>query len=178
MGLQCSHLLKRSDIINSLKNKNFDLIIIELFDYCPVLVTEKLRKLFVVILHTFSSAELRLPSSVSYIPALNFFLIDQMHFQGKVKNFLMFSDFFQAQWKVHSLFDNTIKEHFSRKPQASFDSCSKESRIVCCFFFNSDLAFEFSWLLVPNTVYIGGILVKAVKPVPPVSKILALSKDI
>ncbi|GAB5567324.1 UDP-glucuronosyltransferase 3A1 isoform X2 [Prionailurus iriomotensis] len=103
VGLQCSHFL-RSDIMDSLKNENFDLVIVENFDYCPSWLLKSLEN-------------------------------------HLLKNFLMFFDFTMKQRQIQSAYDNTIKEHF---PEGS--------RPVLP--------------LLPNTVYVGGLMSRPVTPVP------------
>lgn len=47
LGFQCSQLLRRNDIMNSLKTEKFDLVIVEAFECCLFLVAEKPGKPFV-----------------------------------------------------------------------------------------------------------------------------------
>ena len=53
--------------MDSLKSENFDLVIVENFDYCPFLVAEKLGKPFVSILSSsFGAMDFGLPNPLSY----------------------------------------------------------------------------------------------------------------
>lgn len=167
LGLQCDHLL-RSDIVDSLKHENFDLLVVEGFDFCGFLVAEKLGKPFVSTLPcTFGSLDFGLPSPISYVPVFYSLLTDHMDFWGRVKNFLMFMDFFMEQWKFRSTFDDIIKEHFQEDSRPVLSHLLRKPEL---WFVNSDFAFEFARPLFPNTVYIGGLMAKPVKPVPQVSK--------
>ncbi|XP_046929921.1 UDP-glucuronosyltransferase 3A1-like isoform X1 [Lynx rufus] len=164
LGIQCSDLLRRSDIMDSLKNENFDLVFVEAFDFCSFLIAEKLVKPFVSILPSpFGSVDLGLPNPVSYVPVFHSLLTDRMDFWGRVRNFLMFLDFFLRQWRIQSTFDITIKEHF---PEDSRPVLSHLLRKAELWFVNSDFALEFARPLLPNTVYIGGLMARPVKPVP------------
>ncbi|XP_022349328.1 UDP-glucuronosyltransferase 3A1-like isoform X2 [Enhydra lutris kenyoni] len=164
MGIRCSDLLKRGDIMDSLKNENFDLIFVEAFDFCSFLVAEKLGKPFVAILPMqFGTLDLGLPSPLSYVPVFPSLLTDHMDFWGRVKNFLMLFDFSLKQWRLHSTYDNTIKEHF---PEGSRPVLSHLLRKAELWFVNSDFALEFARPLLPNTVYVGGLMARPVKPVP------------
>nr|XP_060483394.1 UDP-glucuronosyltransferase 3A1-like [Panthera onca] len=175
LGIQCSDLLRRSDIMDSLKNENFDLVFVEAFDFCSFLIAEKLGKPFVSILPSpFGSVDLGLPNPVSYVPVFRSLLTDHMDFWGRVKNFLMFLDFFLRQWRIQSTFDNTIKEHFSEDSRPVLSHLLKKAEL---WFVNSDFALEFARPLLPNTVYVGGLMARPVKPVPQVSKTLALNRD-
>ncbi|KAM8956609.1 UDP-glucuronosyltransferase 3A1-like [Lycaon pictus] len=175
LGIQCSNLLRRSDIMDSLKNENFDLVFVEAFDFCSFLIAEKLGKPFVSILPTpFGSVDLGLPSPVSYVPVFHSLLTDCMDFWSRVKNFLMFFDFFMKQWQIQSTFDKTIKEHFPEGARPVLSHLLKKAEL---WFVNSDFALEFARPLLPNTVYVGGLMVRPVKPVPQVSKTVALDVD-
>uniref|UniRef100_A0A8D2GLF7 Uncharacterized protein n=1 Tax=Theropithecus gelada TaxID=9565 RepID=A0A8D2GLF7_THEGE len=172
-GIQCSYLLSRKDIMDSLKNENFDLVFVEAFDFCSFLIAEKLVKPFVAILPTrFGSLEFGLPSPLSYVPVFHSLLTDHMDFWGRVKNFLMFFSFSRGQWDLLSTFNNTIKEHF---PEGSRPVLSHLVLKAELWFINSDFAFDFARPLLPNTVYVGGLMEKPIKPVPQVSKPSAFS---
>ncbi|CAM9637432.1 unnamed protein product [Rangifer tarandus platyrhynchus] len=88
LGHHCSHLLRRNDVMNSLKNENFDLVIVEMFDYCPFLVAEKLGKPFVVVLPSLlGTVDFGLPSPLSYVPVFYSLLTDQMdHWTALTQN--------------------------------------------------------------------------------------------
>ncbi|XP_040486142.1 UDP-glucuronosyltransferase 3A2-like [Ursus maritimus] len=164
LGIRCSDLLRRGDIMDFLKNENFDLLFVEAFDFCSFLVAEKLGKQFVSILPTqFGSVDHGLPIPVSYIPVFRSWLTNHMDFWGRVKNFLMFFDFSMKKQRIQSTFDNTIKEHFPKGPRPVLSHLLKKAEL---WFINSDFALEFARPLLPNTVYVGGLLARPVKPVP------------
>ncbi|XP_034854891.1 UDP-glucuronosyltransferase 3A1-like isoform X2 [Mirounga angustirostris] len=164
LGLQCSHFLRRKDIMDTLKNENFDLVIVENFDYCPFLVAEKLGKPFVSILSSsFGTIDIGLPNPLSYVPVFHSFLSDHMDFWGRVKNFLMLFDFSISQWQIQSVYDNTIREHFPEGSRPVLSHLLKKAEL---WFVNSDFALEFARPLLPNTVYVGGLMARAVKQVP------------
>ncbi|EFB25096.1 hypothetical protein PANDA_021500, partial [Ailuropoda melanoleuca] len=150
LGIRCSDLLRRGDIMDFLKNENFDLVFVEAFDFCSFLVAEKLGKQFVSILPTqFGSVDHGLPIPVSYIPVFRSWLTNHMDFWGRVKNFLMFFDFSMKQWRIQSTFDNTIKEHFPEGSRPVLSHLLKKAEL---WFINSDFALEFARPLLPNTV--------------------------
>ncbi|XP_004698415.1 UDP-glucuronosyltransferase 3A2 [Echinops telfairi] len=164
LATQCTHLLRRKDITDSLKNENFDLVVVEIFDYCPLLVVEKLGKPFVAILpSSFNTVDIGLPSPVSYVPIYYSLLTDRMDFWGRVKNLVKFFDFSKKQWQVHSQYDNIIREHFPEDSRPVLFDLVRKAEL---WFINSDFAFDFARPLLPNTVYVGGLMAKAVRPVP------------
>ncbi|XP_006902419.1 PREDICTED: UDP-glucuronosyltransferase 3A2, partial [Elephantulus edwardii] len=173
LATQCSHLLRSRDMIDHLTKENFDLIVIEVFDYCPLLITEKLGKPFVSILSsTFGVLEFGLPTPVAYVPVFRSLLPDRMDFWGRVKNLLLFLDFQRKQWQLRSTFDNTIREHF---PEGSRPVLSHLLGKAELWFVNSDFAFDFARPLHPNTIYVGGLMAKPVKPIPQSSPAVPLA---
>ncbi|XP_042808024.1 UDP-glucuronosyltransferase 3A2-like isoform X1 [Panthera leo] len=164
LGIRCSDLLRRGDIMDFLKNENFDLVFVEALDFCSFLIAEKLGKPFVSILPTqFGSVDHGLPSPLSYVPLFRSLLTDHMDFWGRVRNFLMFFDFSIKQRQIHSTIENTIKEHFPEGSRPVLSHLLKKAEL---WFVNSDFALEFARPLLPNTVYVGGLLARPVKPVP------------
>uniref|UniRef100_A0A8C0KWF3 glucuronosyltransferase n=1 Tax=Canis lupus dingo TaxID=286419 RepID=A0A8C0KWF3_CANLU len=164
LGIRCSGLLRKGDTVDSLKNENFDLVFVEAFDFCSFLVAEKLGKPFVSILPTqFGSVDIGLPIPVSYIPVFDSQLTDHMDLWSRLRNFLMFFDFFMKQWQIQSTFDKTIKEYFPEGSRPVLSHLLKKAEL---WFVNSDFALEFARPLLPNTVYVGGLMVRPVKPVP------------
>ncbi|XP_017655822.1 UDP-glucuronosyltransferase 3A2 isoform X2 [Nannospalax galili] len=164
LGFQCSHLLHRKDILDSLRNENFDLLVVETFDYCPFLIAEKLEKPFVSLLPSLpASVDIGLPSPISYVPVFHSLLTDRMDFWGLVKNLLMFFYYSTKQKKILSQYDSTIREHFAEGFRPVLSDLLQKAEL---WFINSDFALDFARPLLPNTVYVGGILAKPVKPIP------------
>ncbi|XP_054544219.1 UDP-glucuronosyltransferase 3A2-like isoform X1 [Talpa occidentalis] len=163
-GVRCNHLLRRRNIINYLKNENFDLIFVDGFDFCSFLVAEKLGKPFVALnACSFGTLDIGLPSPISYVPVYNSLLTDHMDFWGRVKNFLMFLNSYMFQRKFYSTFDDTIKRNFPEGSRPVLSHLLKKAEL---WFINSDFALEFARPLLPNTVYVGGLMAGPTKPVP------------
>lgn len=83
-----------------------------------------------------------------------------------VKNFLMSIDFSMRQKKIHSQFDSTIQEHFEEGSQPVLSHLLQKAEL---WLLSSDFALEFAHPLLPNTIYVGGLLDNPVKPIPLVS---------
>ena len=162
--------------MDSLRNENFDLLFFDYLDLCSYLIAEKLEKKFVTFLPLqFSYINVVLPSPLSYVPVYGSRLTDQMDFWGRVKNFLMFFDFSMKQRKIFSQYDATIQEHFAEDSRPVLSDLLLKAEL---WFVNSDFAFEFARPLLPNTVYVGGLMDKPARPIPQVSETLALSLSI
>ncbi|XP_075832016.1 UDP-glucuronosyltransferase 3A1-like [Microtus pennsylvanicus] len=160
----CSLILSRKDIMDYLKYKNFDLVFLDAADSCFFLIAEKLEKPFVAFLPVqFSLLDFGLPSPLSYVPVYGSRLTDQMDFWGRVKNFLMFFDFSLKQRQILSQYDATIQEHFAEGSSPVLSDLLLKAEL---WFVNSDFAFEFARPLLPNTVYVGGLMDKPARPIP------------
>jgi hypothetical protein len=166
-GNLCTHLLSRDDIMDSLRDENFDLLYFDAVDLCSFLVAEKIGKPFVVFLSILANnIDFGLPSPLSYVPMSGSLLTDKMDFWGRVKNFLMSFDFSMRQEKIHSQFDSTIQEHFEEGSQPVLSQLLQKAEL---WLLSSDFALEFARPLFPNTIYVGGLVDKPVKPIPQVS---------
>ncbi|XP_052015720.1 UDP-glucuronosyltransferase 3A2-like [Apodemus sylvaticus] len=161
----CSQFLSIKDIMELLKNENFDLVLFDSIDICSLLIIEKLEKRCVSFLPMQASfMEFGLSSaSLSYIPVYGSGLTDQMDFWGRVKNFLLFFDFSMKQREILSQYDNTIQEHFAEGSRPVLSDLLLKAEL---WFVNSDFALDFARPLFPNTVYVGGLLDKPVQPIP------------
>uniref|UniRef100_A0A8C6REV7 UDP-glucuronosyltransferase n=1 Tax=Nannospalax galili TaxID=1026970 RepID=A0A8C6REV7_NANGA len=163
-GTVCSYLLGRRDIIDSLRSEDFDLLLLDSTDLCTFLIAEKLGKPFVSFLPmVFSLMDFGLPTPLSYVPIYHSGLTDQMDFWGRVKNFLMFFDFSMKQRKIYSQYDNTIQEHFAEGSRPGLSDLLQKAEL---WFVNSDFALDFARPLLPNTIYVGGLLAQSIKPIP------------
>ncbi|XP_054570300.1 UDP-glucuronosyltransferase 3A2-like [Eptesicus fuscus] len=161
---QCSDLLRRTDIMGPLKNGSFDLVVVDGLDLCAFLIAEKLARPFVAVLGTtFGVTHFGLPEPVSYVPDFHSSLTDRMGFWGRVTNSLMFFISSLRQWYIHAQFESTIREHF---PEGSRPALFHLQRKAELWFVNSDFAFDFARPLLPNTVYVGGLMAKPVEPIP------------
>ncbi|XP_036266711.1 UDP-glucuronosyltransferase 3A2 isoform X1 [Pipistrellus kuhlii] len=163
-GTHCSDVLGRTDIMGPLHNGSFDLVVVDGLDLCAFLIAEKLARPFVAVLATtFGVTSFGLPEPVSYVPDFHSSLTDRMDFWGRVTNSLMF---FISPWRqryIHGLMESTIREHFLEGSRP--DLCHLQQKAEL-WFVNSDFAFDFARPLLPNTVYVGGLMAKPVEPIP------------
>uniref|UniRef100_A0A8C3FD60 glucuronosyltransferase n=1 Tax=Chrysemys picta bellii TaxID=8478 RepID=A0A8C3FD60_CHRPI len=150
-------------ILNSLKDEKFDITVMDGCNPCSFLVAEKLGLPFVVVFPgTFANGpQVGFPSPLSYVPVFYSNLADHMDFWGRVKNCLMSLVSAIVQYQVQTKFENIIKEHF---PAGSRPVLSELYLKAELWIYNTDFSFEFAHPLLPNTVYIGGLLAKPAKP--------------
>lgn len=161
---QCSALLRRPDLMGRLRNASFDLVVVDGVDLCAFLIAEKLARPFVAVLGTtFGITNFGLPEPVSYVPDFYSPLTDRMDFWGRVTNSLMFFVSCWRQWSMHAQFEGTIREHFPAGARPALLHLQHKAEL---WFVNSDFAFDFARPLLPNTVYVGGLMAKPVEPIP------------
>uniref|UniRef100_A0A8C3FEF2 glucuronosyltransferase n=1 Tax=Chrysemys picta bellii TaxID=8478 RepID=A0A8C3FEF2_CHRPI len=163
LAYQCHVILNKSEILNSLKDEKFDITVMDGCNPCSFLVAEKLGLPFVVVFPgTFANGpQVGFPSPLSYVPVFYSNLADHMDFWGRVKNCLMSLVSAIVQYQVQTKFENIIKEHF---PAGSRPVLSELYLKAELWIYNTDFSFEFAHPLLPNTVYIGGLLAKPAKP--------------
>ncbi|XP_078071353.1 UDP-glucuronosyltransferase 3A1-like [Mustelus asterias] len=164
LALQCEWIMGDNDLMNSLKAEQFDIAVIDAFNPCSLLVAEKLHLHFVAV-HSgnFWSWYLAgLPSPPSYVPAAHSLLTDQMGFWGRLKNSIIFLISFLSERMILAKFDKAIKTCF---PVGSEPSLSELYRKAELSIYNTDFTLEFPRPLLPNVVYVGGLLAKPAKPV-------------
>ncbi|XP_036062820.1 UDP-glucuronosyltransferase 3A2-like [Onychomys torridus] len=160
----CSHLLSRKDIMDSLRNKNFDLLFLDATDPCVFLIAEKLGKQFVAFLPThFSIIDYGIPHPLSFVPGFGSSLTDQMYFWARVKNFLMSLDSSVKQREILSQYDSIIQEHFAEGSRPILSHLPQKAEL---WFVNSDFALDFAHPMLPNMVYVGGLTDKPVRSIP------------
>ncbi|XP_035876105.1 UDP-glucuronosyltransferase 3A1-like [Phyllostomus discolor] len=161
----CSHLLRSTDTMGLLKNESFDLVVVDGADGGALLIAERLGRPWVAVLPvTFGGLSFGLPEPVSYVPVFYSPLTDRMGFWGRVGNSLMVLFATWVEWSISAQFDDLISEHFPEDPKPDLLHVRQKAEL---WFVNSDFAFDFARPLLPNTVYIGGITDRPVKPIPP-----------
>ncbi|XP_076407908.1 UDP-glucuronosyltransferase 3A2-like isoform X1 [Peromyscus maniculatus bairdii] len=160
----CSHLLSKKDIMDSLRNKKFDLLFLDVTDPCVFLIAEKLGKQFVAFLPMiFTIIDYGLPRPLSFVPGFGSSLTDQMDFWARVKNFLMFLDSSMKQREILSQYDGIIQEHFAEGSRPILSELPRKAEL---WFVSSDFALDFPHPMFPNIIYVGGLTDKPVRPIP------------
>lgn len=88
LAFQCHILLNESETLNSLKDREFDIAVIDAFNPCSFLAAEKLGLTFSAVFpSTFANAaQAGIPSLLSYVPIMLSRLTDRMDFWGRLKN--------------------------------------------------------------------------------------------
>ncbi|XP_072449000.1 UDP-glucuronosyltransferase 3A1-like [Chiloscyllium punctatum] len=164
-ALQCEMILNDTSLMDSLKAEQFDIALIDAFNPCSLLVAEKLHVHFVSVhAGNFVNWYLAdLPSPVSYIPASRSMLTDQMGFWERVKNSAMFLGAWLTERILFTQFDQVIRTCFPVGSQPTLSELYLKAELSI---YNTDFTMDFPRPLLPNMVYVGGLLSKPAKPLP------------
>nr|XP_003224312.1 PREDICTED: UDP-glucuronosyltransferase 3A1 [Anolis carolinensis] len=165
LASQCNFVLNSSKTLISLKNEKFHLAVIDAFNPCSFLVAEKLGLPFIAVYPgTFVNApRAGIPSPLSYVPRAQSLLTDRMDFWERLKNCLMSLLSLAINNQIYDKFDSVIRDHFPARSRPALPELYLKAEL---WIYDTDFSIEFARPLLPNTVYIGGLLAKPAKPLP------------
>ncbi|XP_020379865.2 UDP-glucuronosyltransferase 3A2-like [Rhincodon typus] len=165
LALQCELILGNTSLMDSLKAEQFDVVLIDAFNPCSFLVAEKLQARFLAVhsANFWSWYLAGLPSPMSYVPATRSLLSDQMGFWERLKNSAMFLGSWLTERMVYAQFDQTIRKCFPPGSQPTLSELYLKAELSI---YNTDFTLDFARPLLPNVVYVGGLLSKPAKPLP------------
>ncbi|XP_051898371.1 UDP-glucuronosyltransferase 3A1-like [Pristis pectinata] len=161
---ECDELLSDSEVLTRLRNENFDLLVIEAFHFCTLLLAEKLKVPFVAVYGTssYNARYIHMPSNPSYVPAFMSHLSDSMTFLGRLQNaWVLLRNYFEGQMCFNS-FNNVIRKHFSGEDINLEDLHHKAELWI----YNTGFSLEYPRPLLPNVVFVGSYLSKPAEPLP------------
>ncbi|XP_078533412.1 UDP-glucuronosyltransferase 3A1-like [Lissotriton helveticus] len=161
---ECNILLNQSEIFHSLQTEKYDIGVLDSFNPCCFLFVEKLRLPFVAFFPTiFADAQkMGFPSPPSYVPMHQSRLTDRMDFWERIKNIFMYVASKTVDHQVHRKFDKAIEDHFPEGARPAISDLYQKTEL---WIYNTDFSIEFARPLLPNIIYIGGILARPAKPV-------------
>ncbi|KAM5192177.1 UDP-glucuronosyltransferase 3A1-like [Mantella aurantiaca] len=163
LSYQCNMTLHQTEILSFLKEEHYDIALVEAFNPCTLLVSEKLGLPFIGFFPGIMGNAIRvgMPSPLSYVPMFQTQLTDQMDFLGRLKNTLMFLGSLVVQKIIDSQLDGVIEEHFPPESRPNIPDLYLKAEL---WLYNIDFTLEFPRPLLPHVQYIGGLLAKPVKP--------------
>ncbi|KAJ1210387.1 hypothetical protein NDU88_005751 [Pleurodeles waltl] len=161
---QCNILLNQSHIFDSLRAEKYDIVVVDSFNPCCFLFVEKLGLPFVSFFPSiFADApKMGIPSPLSYVPVYQSRLTDRMDFWERMKNAFMYVTSKIVDHQVHKIFDRVLEDQFEEGARPVFSELYQKTEL---WIYNTDFSIEFARPLLPNTIYIGGILARPAKPV-------------
>ncbi|XP_075698015.1 UDP-glucuronosyltransferase 3A2 isoform X2 [Rhinoderma darwinii] len=161
---QCQASMNQTDILNFLKQEKFDIAVIDGFNPCTFLVSEKLGIPYIAIFPGIfaNSMAIGLPSPPSYVPAFPSQLTDHMNFLQRLKNTFMYIGSYVVEKKIEAIFSTIFERHFPTDSRPSLFDLYQNAEL---WIYNVDFSIEFARPLLPNIQYIGGLLAKPANPV-------------
>ncbi|XP_035801415.2 UDP-glucuronosyltransferase 3A1-like [Amphiprion ocellaris] len=164
LSFQCDKLLGDKETITFLQRERYDIAILDAFNPCSFVLTQKLGVRYVAFYPGTLNGPLSiaLPSPISYIPVFSSQLSDHMNLWGRAKN--VFYSFLApvGQELVWSIFKDVAERHLeSGPPPGGLNDLHQGAELWA---FNTDFSLEFPQPLMPYTVLVGGLLNKPAKP--------------
>ncbi|XP_043912542.1 2-hydroxyacylsphingosine 1-beta-galactosyltransferase-like isoform X2 [Protopterus annectens] len=160
----CDLMVGNAELIQQLKALNFDLLLIDPNEMCGYILAHMLGvKYAVVSTGLWFPAEVGAPAPVAYVPEFNSLQTDRMTFMGRTWNTVVYIiSRIATHFVILPKFEAIIRKH-AEIPQMSMMEIIHETSL---FFLCNDFALEFSRPLLPNVVFVGGILTAPAKPLP------------
>ncbi|XP_067837925.1 UDP-glucuronosyltransferase 3A2-like isoform X2 [Heptranchias perlo] len=162
---ECDKLLSDSEVLARLSNENYDLLVIDAFHYCTMLLAAKLKVPYVAVYGTsfYNGHHIHLSSPPSHVPAFTSHLSDSMTFFERLQNVgVLLRGYFEGQL-CFDRFSYVIKRHFSAEDNVNLEDLHLKAEL---WIYNTGFSFEFPRPLLPNVVYVGSFLSKPAMPLP------------
>ncbi|XP_042343834.1 LOW QUALITY PROTEIN: UDP-glucuronosyltransferase 2C1-like [Plectropomus leopardus] len=165
MCKMATNMLGDRDMMNSLKEKKYDLVLTDPAWGAGILLAHALKIPLVYNVRWITSGEGHMaiaPSPLSYIPVTGSGLSDKMTFIQRIKN-QIFSLIWQAQdrFLIHPQYQSVCDKFFG--PEVRYSDLLQGADL---WLMRVDFVFEFPRPTMPNVVYIGGFQCKPAKPLP------------
>lgn len=163
----CDMVVGNGAVLRALRRQRFDLLLVDPNDMCGFVLAHLLGVQYAV----FSTglwypAEVGAPAPLAYVPEFNSLLTDRMGLLQRVKNAGVY---LVSRLGVHLLvlpkYDRILRAHRLRPDTSMRELVQGSSLWMLC----TDVALEFPRPSLPNVVYVGGILTRPARPLPPVS---------
>ncbi|XP_071990983.1 UDP-glucuronosyltransferase 3A1-like isoform X2 [Engystomops pustulosus] len=159
----CRLYMNQTDILDFLKQENYDIAIVDPFNPCHFLIVEKLGIPYIVFFPgSFSfSLAFGLPSPPSYVPMFLSGFTDRMNFLERVKNTFLYLGSYMVEIKKEEIFRGVIEEHFPPDSRPTLSDLYHKAEL---WIYNMDFSIEFARPLLPHIQYIVGLNAKPPKP--------------
>ncbi|XP_077983441.1 UDP-glucuronosyltransferase 2C1-like [Glandiceps talaboti] len=162
----CQQLLEDERLFERLESAKFDIIVSNNVALCHVLIAQKLSLPFVTVstnrpISFMDAYYTNMPTPLSYVPAMMSGLSDRMDFLQRVKNFMVqivASTFFNLM--VLPAYDE-FKQIHNIKPEIGMRESLGSAEL---YLFGVDWALEFPRPIMPNSIFLGGLMAKESSP--------------
>ncbi|XP_071990931.1 UDP-glucuronosyltransferase 3A1-like isoform X2 [Engystomops pustulosus] len=160
----CHLYMNQTDILDFLKQENYDIAIVDPFNPCHLLIVEKLGIPYIAFFPGPFSYPLGfwLPSPPSYVPMYVSGFTDRMNFLERVINTFLYLGSNMVEIKNEEIFRGVIEEHFPPDSRPTLSDLYHKAEL---WIYNMDFSIEFPRPLLPHIQYISGLRAKPAKPV-------------
>ncbi|XP_077983108.1 UDP-glucuronosyltransferase 2C1-like [Glandiceps talaboti] len=162
----CKQLLGNEKLFERLESAKFDIIVANNFALCHAIIAQKLSLPFVTIstnrpICPGDSYIINMPSPISYVPAMMSGLSDRMDFVQRLNNFIVnLVGFAFMNMFLLSTYDE-LKQIHNIKPEIGIRESLGSAEL---YLFAVDWALEFPRPIMPNTVFLGGLMANEASP--------------
>ncbi|XP_070573916.1 UDP-glucuronosyltransferase 2A2-like [Ptychodera flava] len=162
----CEVILEDQELFTRLSDARFDIVVLNNLMTCNVLIAQKLSLPFVMVstnrpIPQFDAYYLAMPTPLSYVPAFLTGLPDKMNFAQRLKNALFYSATV-ALFKYFMLKPyEDLKQLHGIQPDIGIEESLGMAEITL---FGVDWTLEFPRPVMPNIVFLGGLLAKESSP--------------
>lgn len=171
LSTDCERLLKDEDMLQTIRSKKFDVIIMHFIDFCSYGMAHSLGINGTVIMSTAFMVDNMAwysgsPSPTSYVVSAANVVEDRMTFTERIKNTVMAT-------AIASVFQYgiawTYSDIFHKIHGPEFPSLGQLMYKTQLFYINSDPFFEYPRPVPHNVIYVGGLTMKNAEPLTQVS---------
>ncbi|XP_072042635.1 UDP-glucuronosyltransferase 2B10-like [Amphiura filiformis] len=164
---QCHSALSDKQLLNQLREENFDIVVGDFYYICASLLGQALDRPYVLIdcplPSTWQYSINNNPINPSYIPATQTGFDQQMTFVTRLMNSFQICLNYLLTFTFFADYDH-LKQIHNIKPEVSTYTTLGQAQI---FFMNNDFTLDFPKPLMPNSIPVGGILTRPGKPLNP-----------
>ena len=171
---QCRDLLKQDDVINRIRQSNFDLVLASLGHICPMLVAKYIDVPFVGLMQSFLPVQfahaLHQPINSAYMPPAFTGWTDRMTFQQRLLATLMsitqWPGFLNVNESIAFPNFSGLVGNYNICPGKSIFGMIGDAELT---FTTSHVALDFPHPVLPNNIIVGGLTTKPAKPLEKVN---------
>ncbi|XP_070532750.1 UDP-glucuronosyltransferase 2A2-like [Ptychodera flava] len=156
----CNNLLQNDKLFIRLQNSHFDIAVVDNVTPCTTLIAGKLSLPFVIVstnkpIPQADANYLQIPTPVSYVPGPMSALTDKMAFTDRLRNLIshIISFCFFNLYVLPPYAE--LKQNYGIQPEISLQDLMGKAEMAL---FGVDWAFNFPHPVMPNTMFIGGLL--------------------
>ena len=169
----CKANLENDDLFDQLRKADFDIVVLDNFALCNILIAQKLSLPFIVSTNKpyqqTDAYPLVMPTPLSYVPATFSELRDKMTFTERLKNVVTYIvGFYMINSDLLKPYKELKQEYDIQPELGMLESIGRAELIM----FAIDWTLEFPRPLMPNTVFTGGLLTEKAFPLTAVSCLL------